>query len=668
MEDEDAIGAHSQEIEESVPQKKRKKRKPAKVKARPKVALGSGSPIPDKCGSTVQPELSKPALDIVVVAAGDDTEIIHSGMKGPGRGQYAASDERSNPESHLVSYEQFHNANFQPDAWLVVSDFFLCATQPIYFLIAWLPKCYSVIGAWWHEEIAREDGLRELRCHRRSFDWMLDGISVPSMVSFNLLAWFLAGHARDQVSVTEALQPFCFFAALCLTNAAAFHVKLPEAVEIDQFRAVDCISRLRMHDEAKSKFQELASCYSSLGARSRLVKELRLQSDKLVRRQDPSVFREAFSLCCLQLKMKLALHESLLRHLSRMREQCDCWVLDEKIKSEPRPAFWGNFTSAYRKCFDGGNMPLEILAQQSLLGLPHKEGMLDTLAVGVSWLQFLAALCLATFAALVPNFIRNLDLSFGLPKHGWCQVVSILFMIYTFRFGMLLLYRRPARMMSPLTEMVGTCKILQTMLMGPTAAVAQGIPYVRVGSLKDIGAWYELYSFFIASTQRRKFTAEVALAANLVIVLTMSGLLVWHTTDPDWTPGVLFFETLVVLISFILFSVPPLFMGLRANLLRQRTVDLLWGHVTESRAYLSCIQNKSEQCFGTEEIRDAIGLTESIAQRLRLDAALVLRVVGIELTVAQFTAIASVMSTAAALILRYVDWQRIVESVTISGN
>ncbi|CAE7606343.1 unnamed protein product [Symbiodinium sp. CCMP2592] len=497
---------------------------------------------------------------------------------------------------------------------------------------------------------------------------MLDGISVPSMVSFNLLAWFLAGHARDQVSVTEALQPFCFCAALCLTNAAAFHVKLSEAVEIDQFRAVDCIGRLRMHHEVKSKFQELASCYSSLGPTSGVVKELRLQSDPLVRRQDPSVVREAFSLCRLQLKMKLALHESLLRHLSRMREQCDCWVLDETITSEQRPAFWSNFTSAYCKYFDDGNMPLEILAQQSLLGWPHKEGMLDTLAVGVSWLQFLAALCLATFAALVPNFIRNPELSFGLPKNGWCRVVSLLFMVYTFRFGMLLLYRRPARMMSLLAEMVGTYKILQTMLMGPTAAVAQGIPYVRVGSLKDIGAWYELYSFFIASTQRRKFTAEVALAVNLLIVLTMSGLLVWHTTDPDWKPGVLFFETLVVLISFILFSVPPLFMGLRANLLRQRTVDLLWGHVTESRAYLSCVQNKSEQSFETEEIRDAIGLTESIAQRLRLDAALVLRVVGIKLTVAQFTAIASVMSTAAALILRYVDWQRIVDSVTISGN
>lgn len=64
-----------------------------------------------------------------------------------------------------------------------------------------------------------------------------------------------------------------------------------------------------------------------------------------------------------------------------------------------------------------------------------------------------------------------------------------------------------------------------------------------------------------------------------------------------------FGETIVFLSAFIIFSLPPLLVGVRANLLNRKTVDLLWGHATESRAYL----HKLEKEFAKleEELKQA---------------------------------------------------------------
>ncbi|CAK8992014.1 unnamed protein product [Durusdinium trenchii] len=102
---------------------------------------------------------------------------------------------------------------------------------------------------------------------------------------------------------------------------------------------------------------------------------------------------------------------------------------------------------------------------------------------------------------------------------------------------------------------------------------------------------------------------------------------------------------------FLIFSLPPLLVGLRANQNNRRTVDLLWGHATESRAYLCRLEADAqpERAWWDQDIKDvkaSIELTESIAQRLRLDTALVVKTLGLELTIGQFTALASLFSTA----------------------
>ncbi|CAE7255802.1 unnamed protein product [Symbiodinium natans] len=301
---------------------------------------------------------------------------------------------------------------------------------------------------------------------------------------------------------------------------------------------------------------------------------------------DPHMLREAYSLYKLHRKMKAGAHESLVRHLRRMRE-CGSWALSDNStgdnsKGAPRPAFFDQFTSVYRNCFGEGALPLDVLAEQLLIGWPSTPSMLDKVISGVRWLLCFAALVLACVAALAPDFLRDRELNFRLPENGWCQVVSIVFMFYACRFNILLFYSGPSSMMSLLAEMADAYRIFESMLMGPNAAAGQGCPYVRVGSVKDIGAWYELYSFFIASSQRRKFSAEVGLGINVLLVLTMSGMLAWYAMDPNWKPGVLFCEALVVLVSFLLFSLPPLFVGLRANMLR-RHMWICCGGMRQSR-------------------------------------------------------------------------------------
>ncbi|CAE7746887.1 unnamed protein product [Symbiodinium sp. CCMP2592] len=577
---------------------------------------------------------------------------------------YAYCYEGSNMGNALDLADQFHNAHFQPDVCSILTHFVLKVTQPIYFYFVVVRTLCRLAAAGTFENMSRADAINEWNDFVSKSRWMFRGVYMPLVVNSSVLAYILAGKDREQVSLTEVFLPFAFSAASLLASSAQFNLVSHEAADVDHLAVGQRLRELPLNEELLFKLTQMR-LESFVGfASDHTCSAIRR---KLVRDHDPEVVREVDLLCRLYRKINVAAHESLLRHFSRMR-MCEPWILNDGAKRAAPLDFWNQFTSAYRKNFRDGALPLDVMAEQFLIGWPSQAGMLDKVAIGTRYLLHIAALVLACVAALAPDFVRDREINFRLPDNGWCQAVSVIFTFYAFSFQITLFYVVPWRMMSLMTDMANAYRIFESMLMGPKASSEQGVPCVGVGNVKDMAAWYELYSFFIASTQRRKFVAEVGLAVNVFIVFTMAGMLVWYTMDPNWKPGVFFCETLVVLISFLLFSLPPLLVGLRANMLRRRTVDLLWGHATESRAYLLCIQGKPEQASRVEELRDAIGLTESIAQRLRLDAALVLRIAGVELTVAQFTAIASLMSTAAAFALRYVDWQRILQKMTILGE
>ena len=351
-------------------------------------------------------------------------------------------------------------------------------------------------------------------------------------------------------------------------------------------------------------------------------------------------------------------------------EKCEdeCWdgwgnsgdelLPKDEITREAHKKNLAPFMADYRDAYLAEEVGLDKLAEQLLVGWPEA---LDTGATQV--IGGLLAVFLSVVAALLPDYLRedHKQVDFKLPEDDGCKAVSVMFwsMMYL-HFYVCFVY--PRGIMFLFTEMSKAYRIFSIMLTDQETAARHYVPYVRVDKPEDILAWYELYNYFILSTKRRKFSLEFSFAFNLFTLLAMIALNAWYIVFPmdmqlGWQPGVLFCETLVVLVSFLLFSMPPLFMGLRVNMLRRRTIDLLLGHAGEARAFYLTGAKQSGTLEGDveearaeikdlESIARAVDMAETIASRLRLDSWLVVRTMGVELTVAQFTAIASLLSTA----------------------
>ena len=270
-------------------------------------------------------------------------------------------------------------------------------------------------------------------------------------------------------------------------------------------------------------------------------------------------------------------------------------------------------------------MTWDKIAEQLLVGWPEVDSRILPYMVTLAELLWgLVSLCLASLAALAPDFVRDRRIDFYLPDDGRCRFVALSFLTML-PLHFVVCYVYPRGIMLLFTEMSKAYRIFSIMLTDEASAQRACVPHVRVGKPDDILAWYELYNYFILSTKRRKFSLEFSFAFNLFTVLGMTCVLAGYIIfeADDWKPGVLFCETSVILVSFLVFSLPPLFMGLRVNMLRRRTIDLLLAHAGEARAHLHYSvrdQTRDTDKSAAHLQEHAVYMAETIANRLRVDS------------------------------------------------
>ena len=225
------------------------------------------------------------------------------------------------------------------------------------------------------------------------------------MVNSSVLAYIFAGKDREQVSLTEVFMPFVFYAAFCLTLAAAFNLASHEAVDVDLGAVGERLGELLL-DEFDGDLGEITCEITTATLESFVANFQRPCSAirrKLVRHYDAEVVRKGAFLCRLYCKTKNAAHESLLRQFSRMRmrDQCEPWILNDRAKSGARPGFWTSLLPRTVRFYDGA-LPLGVMAEQFLIGWPSEAGMLNKMATGARYLLHIAAFVLASVAALAP--------------------------------------------------------------------------------------------------------------------------------------------------------------------------------------------------------------------------------------------------------------------------
>eukprot|EP00439_Symbiodinium_sp_Y106_P065417 s799_g10.t1 len=213
--------------------------------------------------------------------------------------------------------------------------------------------------------------------------FMQNGLWVPMMVNSSVLAYIFAGRDREQVSLTEVFMPFVFYAAFCLTLAAAFNLASHEAVDVDLGAVGERLGELLL-DEFDGDLGEITCEITTATLESFVANFQRPCSAirrKLVRHYDAEVVRKGAFLCRLYCKTKNAAHESLLRQFSRMRmrDQCEPWILNDRAKSGARPGFWTSLLPRTVRFYDGA-LPLGVMAEQP-------SGRNETRIVAVDFLR-----------------------------------------------------------------------------------------------------------------------------------------------------------------------------------------------------------------------------------------------------------------------------------------
>ncbi|CAK9086254.1 unnamed protein product [Durusdinium trenchii] len=366
--------------------------------------------------------------------------------------------------------------------------------------------------------------------------------------------------------------------------------------------------------------------------------------------------KTVFDLTQLDIGLTECAHESLFKkHFDRIMQFEEVKLFlsypepkekEEKEKIDQHLAAY-RISFKYARALHKGAVPLPVLMDEVLIG-----GIVRTEWIILKCMVYAVGIFLITTAALIPAMTRDgSDSSKNRsPQNFGGYIVAACFIVFVFLNGFLMAVWYPTQLRNLFSQMTSGFRMFNVMLMGKKAATAECLPHVRVGDRKQMFSWYLLYSFFISSIQRRKLALEVGFGHGVVNVLLMCLFLFldllkigpnWvdvedsrnstanrhlqggtkphdrHDNDEaNWLPGVLFGETLIFMMLFLIFSLPPLLVGLRANQNNRRTVDLLWGHATESRAYLCRLE--AERAWWDQDIKDvkaSIELTESIAQR-----------------------------------------------------
>ncbi|CAK9060740.1 unnamed protein product [Durusdinium trenchii] len=569
----------------------------------------------------------------------------------------------------------YHNDYFQPSLYTIIANILVLITNPVYpvwcaFHALWSARVGCQSGKYWEgiaDRLKSNDSLRVA-----VFDF---GSSI--YVNVSTIAWCLAGEDGRQIFATEVLLPRWLVLGTSLRIAAArdLHPKDWKDLvgQVNDYcdsrgpysgccRFAGNRERACAKGSPKEPVDEQSRDHVSIFSEHTLQRILIVLKVPKMQSVYFRVFESEIEYESMLLSERLChlAHKSLLRHLRRIQ----AFPTELEMRIDPTDStnptediISKDFMSVYRTAFENKKMPLVVLAEQMLVGWPAvQKGPLHYIGIAARLLLILLSIALFVFGALFPGLLRRGGGGSFLPHNTWCKVVAVIFMLTLGQTGWLLGCVAPTQLQMLFSSMARSFRVLNSMLMGKRAAQAECVPYIRVCNIDDIVAWYELYALFIGSARRVKFPLEVGFAHNVLTVVGMSSLLVWHGIDPLWQPGVLFGATMVFFIAFLVFSVPPLLVGLRANMLGRETINLLWGHATESRAYLHKLERelgkaktlgtKRELTAKIKEAKSAIDLTVDIAQRLRLDSALVIRTLGMELTMAQFTAIASLASTA----------------------
>ena len=295
----------------------------------------------------------------------------------------------------------------------------------------------------------------------------------------------------------------------------------------------------------------------------------------------------------------------------------------EGVKPPQQPvAHFSSLSPEYQKAVEKGEgVTLLVLAEQLLWWPRHPSGMLYflTLLAHVFWMC-VAVACFVV-VTLVPDFLRDREINFDFPANNWCKVVSVLWLMYAAKAFLIVFLRNPWKLLRMFAQNARTFRALNSMLKGKHVAGALCLPHIRVGTLDDIQAWYELHALAVASMQRRKQSLEIDFGLGFVTVLVMAGLLVWYSSsDPEWVPGVFECISLAAVLAFVFFSLPALFVGMQINLVGRKTINLLLGHAAESRAYMCQVRRDPRNARLAQEAQAAIDFTEAVALRLRLDS------------------------------------------------
>ncbi|CAE7469767.1 unnamed protein product [Symbiodinium natans] len=203
---------------------------------------------------------------------------------------------------------------------------------------------------------------------------------------------------------------------------------------------------------------------------------------------------------------------------------------------------------------------------------------------------------------------------------------------------------------SALTKRLAQLKAFNAMLCGAHVASQQFLPVMRVNVPSDLLVWAEVQELCLARHATRQLRMDMEALAATVLALSMATCTLCFALEENWQPGLLSLIALYSLLMYIAAAVPFFVAGVLVNMERARTLTVLSQFGLQAQIALE--QPGLTDEVQRQQIQKTVSMASQLIQQIRSDSSQDINILGIRLTAATASAMASAMSTVVAISMR----------------
>eukprot|EP00434_Breviolum_minutum_P022521 symbB.v1.2.019869.t3/scaffold1647.1/size107771/5 len=196
------------------------------------------------------------------------------------------------------------------------------------------------------------------------------------------------------------------------------------------------------------------------------------------------------------------------------------------------------------------------------------------------------------------------------------------------------------RTTSSLMQRLNQMRTLNKMLSGASGSAWCGLPHIQVDKPEHLLMWMEIRALCLASDRPQQLQREVNVAVTTALSTGMAMVsLFWVSSGSlqnHEKPGLLYFQSLLTVLSYVINLPHVLLAGILANLEHHQSINLLSQHMLQAQFALLHGPNTNFTDQERAKIRETLEVSKTLSQQLAMDSTQIVSVLMVLRLMLQF--------------------------------